>query len=60
MIVNNFIKVIQIKLFEIYQSWKRNQDFSTLEEIRKSISSYKDEVVKKDIEQALNQIKPFV
>lgn len=45
------------KLINVYRSWQRKQDFSTLEEIRESIPSYSEKEVKKDIAQALKNLR---
>ena len=45
------------KLVSIYQQWKRKQDFTTLEEIRESIPSFKPQEVEKDIKNALKAVR---
>lgn len=45
------------KLIEVYEKWKRKQDFALLKEIRQSVPVYKSKEVEKDIKNALQAVR---
>ena len=45
------------KLMNVYQRWQREQDFTILENIRRSIPPYPEKEVQKDIAQVLKTLR---
>ncbi len=45
------------KLLNIYERWMREQDFATIEKIKKSLPRYPQDEVEKDISYAIKKIR---